>query len=62
MFFDEIYLLLSGACPGIRKRGAQNLKAFFFLLFFAFQFVRGGPAEKLAEKMTFSTKKVAKYR
>ena len=50
-----------GACPGIRKGGgAQNLKAFFF---FAFQFFRGGgPARKIAEKMTFSTKKVATYR
>ena len=37
----------------------QNLKAFFL----AFQFLRGGgPAQKIAEKMTFSTKKVAKYR
>ena len=49
----------TGVCPGIRKRGAQNLKAFFF----AFQFFRGGgPAQKLAEKMILSTKKVAKYR
>ena len=24
------YVHTSGACPGIRKRGAQNLKAFFF--------------------------------
>ena len=32
-----------GACPEIRKRGAQNLKAFFF--FFAFQFFRGGGAQ-----------------
>ena len=48
-----------GACPGIRKRGAQNLKAFFFLLF---NLSGGGPAQKLAEKMTFSTTKVAKYR
>ena len=54
-------MMITGACPGIRKRGGggQNLKAFFF---FAFQFFRGGPAQKLAEKMTFSTKKVAKYR
>ena len=41
------------------RGGAQNLKAFFF----AFQFFRGwGPAQKIAEKMIFSTKKVAKYR
>ena len=45
--------LASGACPGI-------LKAFFFC---AFQFFRGGgPAQKIAEKVIFSTKKVAKYR
>ena len=53
------------ACPGIRKRGggAQNLKAFFFFFFFAFQFFRGGgPAQKIAEKMIFSIKKVAKSR
>ena len=51
----------SGACPGIRKGGGgQNLKALFF---FAFQFFRGGgAAQKIAEKVIFSTKKVAKYR
>ena len=43
------------------RGGAQNLKAFFFF-FFAFQFFRGGgPAQIIAEKMIFSTKKVAKY-
>ena len=43
----------------VRGGGVQNLKAFFL----AFQFLRGGgPAQKIAEKMTFSTKKVAKYR
>ena len=31
----------SGACPGIRKRGAQNLKAFFFF-FLLFNFSGGG--------------------
>ena len=37
------------------RGGAQNLKAFFFLLF---NFSGGGgPAQKLAEKMTFLTKK-----
>ena len=51
-----------GACTGICKRGAQNLKAFFFFFFFAFQFFRGGPAQKIAEKIIFSTKKVGKYR
>ena len=40
------------------RGGAQNLKAFFF----AFQFFRGGAAQKIAEKMIFSTNKVAKYR
>ena len=50
-----------GACPGIRKRGggAQNLKTFFFLSNFS---GGGGPAQKIAEKLIFSTKKVAKYR
>ena len=49
----------TGACPGIRKGGeGQNLKAFF-----AFQYFRGGdPTQKIAEKMIFPTKKVAKYR
>ena len=42
--------------------GAQHLKAFFFFFFFFFNFSRGGPAQKIAEKMIFSTKKVAKYR
>ena len=59
--------LRSGACPGIRKRGAQNLKAFFYYFFFIlffllFNFSAGAPAQRLAEKLTFSTKKVAKYR
>ena len=49
-----------GACPGIRKRGGPESESLFF---FAFQFFRGGgPAQKLAEKMTSLTKKVAKYR
>ena len=44
----------------VRRGGGQNLKAFFF----AFQFFRGGggAAQKIAEKMIFSTKKVTKYR
>ena len=51
---------VSRNCPAIRKGGgAQNLKAFFFLLF---NFSGGGPAQKIAEKIIFSTKKVAKYR
>ena len=44
----DVKAKLPGACPGIR--------------FFAFQFFRGGPAPKIAEKMIFSTKEVAKYR
>ena len=53
---NPFYRYITGACPGIRKRGGP--KSFFF---FAFQFFRGGgPAQKLAEKMIFSTKKVAK--
>ena len=43
----------------VRGGEAQNLKAFFF---FAFQFFfwGGGPAQKIDEKMIFSSKKVAK--
>ena len=55
---------LSGACPGIRKRGgpkSESLFFFFFFLLFNFSW-GGGPAQKIAEKMIFSTKKVAKYR
>ena len=52
----------SGTCPGIRKGGPKS-ENLFFLFFFAFQFFRGGgAAQKIAEKMIFSTKKVAKYR
>ena len=64
LFFDQMAKsrLFTGACPGIRKGGGgQNLKAFFFF-FFTFQFFRRGPAQKIAEKVIFSTKKVAKYR
>ena len=39
-----------GACPGIRKGGGPKS-----------QFLRGGPAQKIDEKIIFSTKKVAKY-
>ena len=53
----------AGACPGIRKRGGPKSESLFFFFFFAFHFFRGGgPAQKLAEKKTFSTRKVAKYR
>ena len=37
------------ACPGIRKGGGQNLIAFYF--------IGGGAAQKIADKMGFSTKK-----
>ena len=58
-----IYSLKPSACPGIGKGGggAQNLKAFFFF-FLLFNLLGGGPAENIAEKMIFSTKKAAKYR
>ena len=48
------------ACPGIRKEGGggENLRGFFLL----FNFSRGGPAQKIAEKLIFPTKKVAKYK
>ena len=39
------------------SQNSQNLKAFFFFWFLIFQ--GGGPAQKIAEKMIFSTKKVA---
>ena len=58
----------AGACPGIRKRGGPKSESLFFFFFFffffflLFNFSGGGPAQKLAEKMIFSTKKVAKYR
>ena len=51
--------LNTGACPGIRKRGGPKSERLFF---FAFQFFRGGPAQKRDEKIIFSTKKVAKDR
>ena len=50
----------TGACPGIRKRGGPKSESLFFFFFFAFQFFRGGPDQKLAEKMTISTKKSSK--
>ena len=31
-------------------------------LFFSFQYFKGGPAQKIADKIIFPTKKVAKYR
>ena len=47
---------LTGACPVIRKGGPKKP-------FFAFQFFKGGgAAQKIDEKMIFSTKKVAKHR
>ena len=49
---DMYMFYMAGACPGIRKGRAQ------ILLFFR----GGGPAQKIAEKMIFPTKKVAKYR
>ena len=53
---------VSGACPGIRKgRGPKSESLFFFFFCFSI-FQGGGPAQKIAEKMIFSTTKVAKYR
>ena len=57
---NSFFTVLTGACPGIRKRGGPKAESLFF--FFGFSIFQGGPAQKLAEKMTFSTKKVAKYR
>ena len=51
------------ACPGIRKGGGQNLKGFlFFWGGGLLNFSRRVPAQEIAEKMIFPTKKVAKYR
>ena len=43
-----------------RGGGPKSESLFFFFCFSLFQ--GGGPAQKLAEKNTFSTKKGAKYR
>ena len=60
---QEIDTSNPGACPGIRKRGGPKSESLFFFFFFFFLlFNSSGPAQKLAEKMIFSTKKVAKYR
>ena len=40
--------------------GGKNLKGFFF--FWLFNFSREGPAQKIADKIIFPSKKVAKYR
>ena len=38
------------------------LKGLNFLLFLSFQFFKGGPAQEIAGKIIFPTKKVANYR
>ena len=53
-------MLLSVACPGIRKGGRKSERLFF--IFLLFNFSRGGAAQNIAEKIIFTTKKVAKYR
>ena len=58
-YATEYYICMSGACPGIRKGRGPNSESFFF---FAFQFFRGCLAQKIAEKMIFSTENVAEYR
>ena len=50
----------AGACPGIRKRGGGPKSESLFFCFSIFK--GGGAAQKIAGKMIFSTKKVAKYR
>ena len=47
------------ACPGIRKGVGRKSERIFFLLF---NFSREGSAQKIADKIVFPTKKVAKYR
>ena len=39
------------------RGGGENLN-----FFFVFQYFKGGPAQKIADKMIFPTKKVAKYK
>ena len=47
IYYGELYSIVSGACPGIRKGGgAQNLKAFFYLYFLLFNFSGGGPSSE----------------
>ena len=47
------------ACPRIHNGGGgKNMQGFFF----AFQFSTGGSAQKIAGKLKFPTKIVAKYR
>ena len=50
------------ACPGIRKGGGGGGQKSERLFFLFFNFLRGDPAQKTAEKMIFPTKKVAKFR
>ena len=52
----DLYQRSTVACPGIPNGGPENLKV--FLVFFS----RGGPAQKIVQKMIFPTKKVAKDR
>ena len=63
---NELFSIQQARVQEFVRGGAQNLKAFFFFFFFFFLLFNfsggGGPAQKLAEKMRFSTKKVAKYR
>ena len=59
-FVSALYLCLTKCYlsirSGIRKGGGgKNVNVFFLL----FNFSRGGPAQKITEKMIFPTKKVA---
>ena len=55
---DVLWVTRQARVQEFVRGGAQNLKAFFFYYYFS----GGGPAQKIAEKMIFSTKKVAKSR
>ena len=53
------------ACPGIRKGeggggGGGGRKSESFFSSFAFQFFKGGPAQNIAKKLIFPTKKSSK--
>ena len=58
MLLNESTTIISVACPGIREGGGQKSEMLFFLLFN----ISRGPAQKIADKIIFPTKKVAKYR
>ena len=53
---QTIYCDNAVACLGIHKGGGAKIWKHFF------QYFKGGPAQKLADKIIFPTKKIATYR